>query len=100
MSLSETYPLDVSAAWTNDRKALTVAIVNPTGKEHEMPFESEGVQLTGTGRLWLIAHDDPMAYNEPGEEPRVRIVEKTIDGVSNKLNAPALSVSLYKLPIR
>jgi alpha-N-arabinofuranosidase len=96
----ETYPLDISAAWTSDRKALTVAIVNPTEQEHEVPIDLEGTGLTGQGRLWLIANEDPMAYNEPGEEARVRIVEKTIDGVSSTLQVPALSISLYELPVK
>jgi DUF1680 family protein/alpha-L-arabinofuranosidase len=96
----ETYPLDVAAAWTSDRKALTIAIVNPTEQEHELPFDLEGTRLTGTGQMWLIANDDPMAYNEPGKEPRVRIVEKAINGVSNKLKVPALSISLYKLAVK
>ncbi|MBN1807325.1 MAG: glycoside hydrolase family 127 protein [Sedimentisphaerales bacterium] len=93
------YPLDVSAAWTDDRKALTIAIVNPTEKEQELPFELKGTRLTGKGQLRLIANEDPMAYNEPGKEPRVRIVEKAVNGISSKLKAPALSVSLYKLPV-
>jgi DUF1680 family protein/alpha-L-arabinofuranosidase len=96
----EVYPLDVAAAWTSDRKALTVAIVNPTEQELELPIDLKGARITGKGGLWLIAHEDPMAYNDPGEEPRVRIVEKTIDGVSNTLKVPALSISLYKLPVK
>jgi alpha-N-arabinofuranosidase len=96
----ETYPLDVSAAWTSDRKALTVAVVNPTEQEHELPIDLEGTRLTGRGRLWLIANEDPMAYNEPGKEARVRIVEKAIDGVSSTLKVPALSISLYELPVK
>ncbi len=96
----DAYPLDIAAAWTSDRKALTVAIVNPTEQEHELPVDLEGVRLSGRGRLLLIANEDPMAYNEPGKEPRVKIVEKTIDNISSKLEAPALSISLYLLPVK
>ncbi|HUU18861.1 MAG TPA: beta-L-arabinofuranosidase domain-containing protein [Sedimentisphaerales bacterium] len=96
----DAYPLDVAAAWTSDHKALTVAIVNPTEQEHELPVDLEGVRLSGRGRLWLIANEDPMAYNEPGKKPRVKIVEKTIDNISSKLEAPALSISLYLLPVK
>jgi alpha-N-arabinofuranosidase len=95
----DAYPLDVAAAWTSDRKALTVAIVNPTEQEHELPFNLEGTRLTGTGRLWLIANEHPMAYNEPGQEPRVRIDEQVIDNVSSTLKVRALSISLYQLPV-
>ncbi len=94
------YPLDVAAAWTSDRKALTVAIVNPTEQEYELPVDLEGARLSGRGRLWLIANENPKAYNEPGKEPRVKIVEKTIDNISSKLEAPALSISLYLLAVK
>jgi len=96
----DAYPLDVVAAWTKDRKALTVAIVNPTENELELPMELKGARLTGGGRLWLIAHSDPMAYNEPGKPPEVVIEEKLLHGISNKLNVPPLSICLYELPVR
>ena len=96
------HPLDVAAALTADRKALTVGIVNPTQRRCELAPDLEGVELTGTGRLWLIAHfeNDPMAYNEPGKDPNVQITEKTIDRVLSELEAPPFSVSLYILDFR
>jgi len=96
----DAYPLDVAAAWASDRKALTVAIVNPTEQEYKLPVDLEGARLSGRGRLWLIANEDPKAYNEPGKEPRVKIVEKAIDNISSKLETPALSISLYLLPVK
>jgi alpha-N-arabinofuranosidase len=93
----DAYPLDVSAAWTSDRKALTIGIVNSTENELELPMELKGVKLAGKGQLWQIAHTDPMAYNEPGKEPNVRIKEKTVSKISRKLSVPALSINLYKL---
>ena len=96
----DAYPLDVSAAWTNDRKALTIGIVNPTENELELPMELKGAQLSGKARLWQIAHTDPMAYNEPGEEPNVTIKEITGSKISRKLSVPPLSINLYELPIK
>ena len=90
-------PLDVAAAWTDQRDALTIGIVNPTKEQHELAMDLKGAQLTGSGKLWLIANADPMAYNEPGEEPKVVIEEKLATGVSGKLSVPPLSISLYKL---
>jgi len=55
--------------------------------------------LTGTGKLWLIAHTDPMAYNEPSKEPQVVIDEKSLAQISNTLNIPPLSICLYKLNV-
>ena len=124
----DTDALDVVAALTADRKALTVGIVNPTQHECEVTLDLEGAQpaggrfdpvqpdevgfdpvqadglvaLAGTGRLWLIAsfENDPMAYNEPGKDPNVRITEKMIDRVLSELEAPPFSVSLYMLDFR
>ena len=96
----DAYPLDVSAAWTSDRKALTIGIVNPTENEIKLPMELKGVKLAGKARLWQIAHSDPMAYNEPGKEPKVTIKEKTGSKISRKLRVPPLSINLYELPIK
>jgi alpha-N-arabinofuranosidase len=96
----DAYPLDVSAAWTSDRKTLTISIVNPTENELELPMELKGVKLSGKTRLWQIAHTDPMAYNEPGKEPNVTIQEKIGSKISRKLNVPPLSINLYELPIK
>ena len=90
-------PLDVVVAWTKNRKALTIAVVNPAEHEHELSLELKGAKLTGNGQLLLIAHSDPLAYNEPGKEPQVVIEEKPVTGISNKLKVPPLSISLYKL---
>jgi len=89
-------PLDIAAAWTEDRNTLTFAIVNPTEQEHQLAIDLKGARLTDTGQLWLIANSDPKAYNEPGKEPNVVIVEKPVTNVSNKLSIPPLSISLYK----
>ncbi|OHB59599.1 MAG: hypothetical protein A2167_05055 [Planctomycetes bacterium RBG_13_46_10] len=93
-------PVDVTAAWTGDKKALTIGVVNPTVQECEIAMNLKGAQLAGTGELGLIAHSDPMAYNEPGKEPQVVIEEKAVAGISNMLKVPPLSVSLYKLAVK
>ena len=90
-------PLDVAAALTGDHKALTVAVVNPTEREQEIDMDLKGVQISGNGKLWLIANSDPMAHNDPGKAPEVVIEEKSVTDISNKLNIQPLSVSLYRL---
>jgi len=97
---SDTEPLDVVAAWNEEHSALTVAVVNPTEEEHTITLALEGAVLTDAGQMWVIAHSDPMVYNEPGQPPRVVIEEIPLDAVSNELNVPPLSISLYELPAR
>ena len=92
-------PLDVAAAWTADRKTLTVAIVNPTREKREVALEAAGARLSGTGRRWRIAHDDPLAYNDPGQAPKVAIEEEKVsDG--RRLSVAPCSVTLYALDVR
>jgi len=90
-------PLDVVAAWTKDRKAITVAIVNPTAHHYEIKLNLKDTQLTGRGLLRLISGSDPMAYNEPAKPPKVTIEEKPLPGTLDKLSVPAFSICLYKL---
>jgi alpha-L-arabinofuranosidase len=68
-------PLDVAAAWTADRKALTVGIVNPTMKPVALSLEIAGANLKGSGAGWQIAGPDPLAHNAPGKEPPVKIAD-------------------------
>jgi alpha-L-arabinofuranosidase len=89
-------PLDVVAAWTENRKTLTISIVNPTEQKCELAMDVKGTNLADKGRLWIITHSDPMAYNEPGKTPNVVIKEEAFTGISNKLSVPPLSVSLYE----
>jgi alpha-N-arabinofuranosidase len=93
-------PLDVSVAWAANRRALTVGVVNPTEQERELTLDLQGTRLRRSGKLWRIAHTDPMAYNEPGKEPNIVIEEERLVNVSNTLSLPPLSISLYRLRIR
>lgn len=93
-------PIDIAAAWTDDRKAITIGIVNPTEQEQTIAMDLKGAQLAGTGKLGLIANSDPQAYNDPDEGAKVVIEEKQLSNVTNTLTVPALSASLYTLPVR
>jgi alpha-N-arabinofuranosidase len=89
-------PLDVAAAWTVDRKTLTVAIVNPTMDEVVLPLKVAGARLSGGGRRWQIA-GDPMAYNEPGKAPKVAIEETAPGDARTELWVAPYSITLYAL---
>ncbi|MBN1815989.1 MAG: hypothetical protein JW828_01425, partial [Sedimentisphaerales bacterium] len=97
--IHEIAPVDVVAAWTEDQKAITVGIVNPTDNKYELSLDLAGANLSGQGRLWLIEHPDPMAYNDPGKKPVVEIEEKTLSEIKS-LTSPPLSIALYRLQVR
>jgi alpha-N-arabinofuranosidase len=97
---SDTYPLDVAAALTSERKMLTVAIVNPTESTQELDLNVTGVELRGVGKLWQIAAPNVDAVNVPGQKPAVDIVETALNEVPNRLAVAPLSVNVYEFEAR
>jgi len=93
-------PLDVAAALSEDGRTLTIGIVNPTKSELDLPLSIDGVELAGQGNRWQIAGDDPDAFNEPGQPPRVRIETAPVNNVSDKISIPACSVTLFALELK
>ena len=92
-------PLDVAAAWTSDKSAITVAIVNPTDQAQSLALKLGGAQLTGEGTSWVIANPDRLAHNDPGKPRVVDIREEPYRG-SGELNVPALGVALFELRVK
>ena len=62
---SDTFPLDVVAAWTTDRRTLTVAVVNPTEVEQPLKLNFSGADLAGNGTLWRLASNEANGQNPP-----------------------------------
>ena len=56
---SSTYPLDMVAALTEDRKFLTIAVVNGTDTEHKFDLKATGVSLSGPPTLWQMTGKQP-----------------------------------------
>ena len=89
--------IDAQAAWSGNRKTLTVSVVNPTLGELQIPFEVTGARLKGAGTLWQIAGSDPMAFNDPDQPPRVVIEEKPVSGIGDRLTVAPCSATLFVL---
>ena len=89
-------PLDVAGAWTADRKAFTLAIVNPTLTKQTLDLTIKGVKLASEGRKWTISGDDQMLYNDPGKPRAVDIVESAAKRLSGKYVAEPMSITLYR----
>lgn len=87
---SDTFPLDVVAAWTEDHHALTVAILNPTDADQPLQLNIAGAALSGKGTLWRLASNQDNGRN-PG------ISSSPVDSVPGSLVLPRFSVSLYVL---
>jgi alpha-N-arabinofuranosidase len=92
--------LDVSAAWTEDKKAITISIVNATGALRTVAVNLGQTAVKGEATQWEITGSSPQVHNEPGLTPDViQAVEKKVT-FSNKLESPAYSAELYRLEIK
>ena len=90
-------PLDIAAAWRDDRSAFTLAIVNPTAEQQALALRLTGAAFAPSATLRRIAGTNPMAYNEPGRPPAVTIEETKNVPVGDRLVLPPMSISIYEL---
>jgi alpha-N-arabinofuranosidase len=90
---SDTFPLDVSAAWTEDRHALTIAVLNPTDVTQPLKLNLSGAALSGKGTLWRLA-----SAETNGQNPSIS--SSPADSIPESLTLPAFSVSIYELLAR
>jgi alpha-N-arabinofuranosidase len=93
-------PLDVCAALTPDKKAVTIGIVNPTYNEYMVPMNVKGIDLGKKGTVWRIAGNDEALYNAPDQAPQVIIDKTTVTCTGNMLTIPPVSVNLYRFPVQ
>jgi alpha-N-arabinofuranosidase len=90
--------LDISAALTEDGKALTVAVVNAQASPDEMSFDVRAASLSGQGTRWTLTGPDPMSSNQPGKPPNLTIKESALS-IGRSLQVPAYSVTLFRFEL-
>ena len=91
--------VDIAAALTKDGKTLTVGVVNPTDKAFPLSLHLTGAIPKATATRWHITGADARAHNAPGQPRAVDIAETK--GVSTgELQVPALSNTLFSIPLR
>jgi len=90
---SDTFPLDVVAAWTGDHRSLTVAILNPTDVEQPLKLNIAGADLCGQGTLWRLASTE-----SDGQNPAIS--STPVDPLPDSLVLPRFSITIYELPLK
>ena len=90
---SDTFPLDVCAAWTEDRRVLTVAVLNPTDVEQPLKLNIAGANLSGQGTLWRLS-----STASDGQNPSISSLP--VASVPGVLTLPRFSVNIYELPVK
>jgi alpha-L-arabinofuranosidase len=97
---SPTYPLDISAAFTSDRKFLTIAVVNPTESAQQMQLDLHGIAIGGSGKMWQLTGPSLDAVNHVGQKPQVEIVETAAPSALQSLPVAPASVTVYQFAVQ
>jgi alpha-N-arabinofuranosidase len=96
---SPTYPLDMVAALTEDRKFLTIAVVNATDSEQKLNLNVTGVRFAGPSTQWQMTGSSVDAANHVGQPPQVEIKEMSMGNASETVAVAPISVSIYRFPV-
>ncbi len=97
---SDTYPLDVSAALSEDRKTLTFAVLNPSDSSQRMKLAVNAVKLASAGHMWQMAPSSVEAVVAVGKRPEVSVEEHALSAIPDTIEVPPFSVSIYSYPLQ
>jgi len=96
---SPTYPLDVVAALTPDRKYLTLAVVNATESVQPLDLNVIGVKLGEKPTLWQMTGKDLDATNRAGQQPQVEVKAIPLPNATKTLQVAPISINIFRIPI-
>ena len=103
---SPTYPLDIFAALSADKKMLTISVVNPTETPQDCNLAFTGVQPIGGARLWQLTAPPgkpsaPTGFG-PGAfaGPPAAMLESSLPQAPGKVALPPASISVYEFAVK
>jgi len=100
VSVDNTIPgLDIAAAVSGDKDVLTVSVVNSGDQTAVFELDIPGISLPRETSAWTIQHDNPEAYNVPGKDPEVTIVESDYTMKKHRIEVPSYAILLLKFEI-
>jgi len=103
---SPTYPLDVVAALSADRKRLAISVVNPTETVQECDLNVSGVQTSGAAKLWQLTAPPgpPPPPPAPGRGfgfgPPATMAESSLPQAPRRVSLPPTSISVYEFAVK
>jgi alpha-N-arabinofuranosidase len=97
---SDTYPLDVNAALSEDRKTLAIAVLNPSDSEQNIKISINGAKLVSAGKLWRMAPDSIDAGVQVDKKPEVQVEEQTLGALPVTITVRPFSVNIYSYPVQ
>jgi alpha-N-arabinofuranosidase len=96
---SPTYPLDVYAALSSDRKTVFVAVVNATESAHTLDLELAGAHAAGPANILRLEGSGLNAANRVGEPAELAVKEVTANEPASAFAIPPSSASIFRIPL-
>jgi alpha-N-arabinofuranosidase len=96
---SPTYPLDVYAALSSDRKTVFVAVVNATESAHTLDLELAGAHAAGPAKILRLEGSGLNAANRVGEPAELAVKEVTANEPASASTIPPSSASIFRIPL-
>jgi alpha-N-arabinofuranosidase len=104
---SPTYPLDVFAAASADRKKIAISIVNPSETPQECVLDLKGVRGSGQTRVFQLKAPADAAPTPPAPPgmgrffgPPATIAESTLPEAPARVTVPAASMTVYEFDVK
>jgi len=97
---SPTYPLDMTAALSADRRTLTLAVLNPSTAAADFDLAVSGATPGPGVHAWRVQTPDYTTANTPGKPPVVTIKDVPAAAPGLHFTAPPISVTVYAFDLR
>lgn len=97
---SDTYPLDVVAALSEDRRTVAIAVLNPSDSAQSIKIAVNGARLASAGKLWSMAPDSIDATVQVDKKPEVQVEEQSLGAFPGTITVRPFSVNIYSYPMQ
>ena len=103
---SPTYPLDVVAALSSDRKSLAISVVNPTGTAQHCDLNFVGVEPQGGAAFWRLIPPvgeaaAPPVFGRGGfVGPPATMSKGSLPEVPRRITLPPSSITVYEFEVK
>ena len=97
---SPTYPLDVSAALSEDRKTLAIAVLNPSDSQQSIQIALNGAELASSGHFYRMAPDSIDATVAVDKRPEVQVEDQLLGPLPDTVTVRPFSVNIYSYAVK
>jgi alpha-N-arabinofuranosidase len=96
---SATYPLDMFAALSPDKKSLIVSVVNATETPQSFNLHVNSTRVAGPSTLWQLTGSSLDDADRVGQPPQVSLKQSSLANASETITVAPISVNVYRFPV-